>query len=122
MTDGEVVWFLNTLRAALRLDPLPKEKQGYQLHLFTLDGVRKQTAEQWAAELGIGRTTAIFRAERLAEDLRFNRPDAYAKAPGPNYGKPTTRQRDQVSERRRAKHRAARARRNALARAASAAG
>lgn len=121
MTDGEVVYFLNTLRAALRLEPLPKEGR-YQPYLFTLDGVRKQSAEQWAAELGIGRTTAIFRAERLAEDLRHNRPDAYAKALGPNYGKPTQRKRDPVSERRRALHRAARKRRAARSSAAGAEG
>lgn len=121
MTDGEVVYFLNTLRAALRLDPLPSEGR-YQLHLFTLDGVRKQTAEQWAAELGIGRTTAIFRAERLAEDLRHNRPDAYAKALGPNYGKPKQRKRDQVQDTRRARGRAAGARRAAGSRAAGAEG
>lgn len=122
MTDGEVVYFLNTLRAALRLDPLPKEKQGIPLFFFTLDGVRKQTAEQWARELGIGRTTAIFRAERLAEDLRFNRPDAYAKALGPNYGKPKQRKRDQVSNRKRAHGRATREGRAAGSRAAGAEG
>lgn len=90
MADGEVVYFLNTLRAALRLDPLPAEGR-FQPYVFTLDGKRKQTAEQWAQELRISRTTAIFRRARLSDDLAAGRADAYERALSANYGKPKRR-------------------------------
>lgn len=96
MMDGEVRFFLNTLRAALRLEPLPSEG-ALQPFLFTLDGAKNQSAEAWGRELGISRTTAIFRRARLVDDLAAGRVDAYARALSSNYRMPKPKKRRKVA-------------------------
>lgn len=79
LSEAETVYFINCLRGFLRLGPLPSEGR-WDGYAFSLDGERSQSAEAWAAELKIGRTTAIFRYQRLSTELESGRADAYQRA------------------------------------------
>src|SRR5690349_11440762 len=75
--DEELAEFLDVLRAAIGLKPIPDEPLWAR---YTLDGERKLTTAQWCEELGLTRQAVNVRRKTLLAHLKEGRSPSLAYA------------------------------------------